>query len=38
VYACGAPAMIDAARHDFAARCKLPEEEFFADAFTFSTT
>ena len=37
VYACGAPAMIDAARHDFAAICKLPEEEFFADAFTFST-
>ena len=38
VYACGAPAMIDAARHDFAALCKLPEEEFFADAFTFSTS
>jgi CDP-4-dehydro-6-deoxyglucose reductase len=38
VYACGAPAMIDAARHDFAATCKLPEDEFFADAFTFSTT
>jgi CDP-4-dehydro-6-deoxyglucose reductase len=27
VYACGAPAT-----------CKLPENEFFADAFTFSTT
>ena len=38
VYACGAPAMIDAARRDFAAVCKLPEEEFFADAFTFSTS
>ncbi len=37
VYACGAPAMIDAARRDFTAVCKLPEEEFFADAFTFST-
>ena len=37
VYACGAPAMIDAARRDFAAICKLPEEEFFADAFTYST-
>ncbi len=38
VYACGAPAMIDAARRDFAALCKLPEEEFFADAFTFPTS
>lgn len=36
VYACGAPAMIDAARQDFVATCKLPEEEFFADSFTFS--
>ena len=36
VYACGAPAMIDAAKHDFATLCKLPEEEFFADAFTFA--
>lgn len=34
VYACGAPAMIDAARADFAAH-GLPPEEFFADAFTF---
>ncbi len=33
VYACGAPAMVDAARRDFAARCGLPAEEFFADAF-----
>jgi len=38
VYACGAPAMIDAARRDFTAICGLPEEEFFADAFTYSTT
>jgi len=38
VYACGSPAMIDAARRDFVAQCKLPEEEFFSDAFTFSTT
>ena len=37
VYACGAPAMIDAARRDFTARCRLPEEAFFSDAFTFST-
>jgi CDP-4-dehydro-6-deoxyglucose reductase len=35
VYACGAPAMIDAARADFAA-AGLPEEEFFADSFTFA--
>jgi len=34
VYACGAPAMIDAARRDFAARCGLAEDQFFADAFT----
>ncbi|MDR1889389.1 MAG: CDP-6-deoxy-delta-3,4-glucoseen reductase [Zoogloeaceae bacterium] len=36
VYACGAPAMIDAARQDFANACKLPEEAFFSDAFTFA--
>jgi len=35
VYACGAPAMIDAARAAFAAQ-GLPPEEFFADAFTFA--
>jgi len=35
VYACGAPAMIDAARGEFVAR-GLPPEEFFADAFTFA--
>lgn len=34
VYACGAPAMIDAARRDFLARCALPESAFYADAFT----
>jgi CDP-4-dehydro-6-deoxyglucose reductase, E3 len=34
VYACGAPAMIDAARRDFAAECGLPDDQFFADAFT----
>lgn len=37
IYACGSPVMIDAARSDFVNTCKLPEEEFFADAFTFST-
>jgi CDP-4-dehydro-6-deoxyglucose reductase, E3 len=34
VYACGAPIVVDSARADFSARCKLPEEEFFADSFT----
>jgi CDP-4-dehydro-6-deoxyglucose reductase len=34
VYACGAPIMVDSARHDFVSTCKLPEEEFFADSFT----
>lgn len=33
VYACGAPAMVDAARRDFASACGLPATEFFADAF-----
>lgn len=36
VYACGAPAMIDAARQDFIARCNLPADQFFADAFTYA--
>ena len=35
VYVCGAPAMVDAARVDFA-RAGLPDEEFFADAFSFA--
>jgi CDP-4-dehydro-6-deoxyglucose reductase len=35
VYACGAPVMIDVAKRDFMAQ-GLPEEEFFADAFTFA--
>ena len=35
VYACGAPAMIDAARRDFAAQ-GLPEGQFFADSFTYA--
>ena len=33
VYACGVPVMIDAARADFVARCKLDPDAFFADAF-----
>jgi len=34
VYACGAPAMVEAARRDFTAGCGLPQAEFFADSFT----
>jgi len=34
VYACGAPIVVDSARKDFCAAAHLPEEEFFADAFT----
>jgi len=34
VYACGAPIMVESAQRDFVARCGLPEEEFYADAFT----
>ena len=34
VYACGAPVMVDAAKRDFCAEAGLPEEQFFADAFT----
>jgi CDP-4-dehydro-6-deoxyglucose reductase len=33
VYACGAPVMVDAAKRDFT-RHGLPEDQFFADAFT----
>lgn len=36
IYACGAPAMIDAARSSFVASRSLPEDAFFADAFTFA--
>jgi CDP-4-dehydro-6-deoxyglucose reductase len=34
VYACGAPAMVEAARRDFISHGKLPADEFFADSFT----
>ncbi|MCP5267695.1 MAG: CDP-6-deoxy-delta-3,4-glucoseen reductase [Zoogloeaceae bacterium] len=36
VYACGSPAMITAAKHDFCGRCKLPESAFYADSFEFA--
>ena len=34
VYACGAPVMVESAQRDFVQRCGLPEDAFFADAFT----
>jgi len=34
VYACGVPIMVDSAKRDFIAQCKLPEDEFYCDSFT----
>ena len=34
VYACGAPIVVDSARHDFVAQCGLNADEFYADSFT----
>ena len=34
VYACGAPVMVESARKDFIKNNGLPEDEFYADAFT----
>jgi len=34
VYACGVPIMVDSAKRDFVAQCRLPDEEFYADSFT----
>lgn len=36
VYACGAPAMVEAAHMDFTRLRRLPEDEFLSDAFTAS--
>ena len=36
VYACGGPAMIDAAKRDFTTLRGLPVEAFFADSFTYA--
>ncbi len=36
IYACGAPAMVAAARESFTAQRGLPQEEFFSDAFTLA--
>lgn len=33
IYACGAPAMIEAAKQDFCTKAKLPKEAFISDAF-----
>jgi hypothetical protein len=30
--------MIETVKADFVKHCKLPEEEFFADAFSYSTS
>lgn len=34
VYACGAPVVVDSARSEYSAVCRLPAEEFYADSFT----
>lgn len=34
VYACGAPIVVDSARHSYTQERNLPAEEFYADAFT----
>lgn len=34
VYACGAPVVVDSARHDYVTECGLPADEFYADSFT----
>ena len=34
VYACGAPIVVESARRDFVLEAGLPDEQFFADAFT----
>ncbi|GGY83691.1 CDP-6-deoxy-delta-3,4-glucoseen reductase [Pseudoduganella plicata] len=34
VYACGAPIVVESAKRDFTALCGLPDDEFYADAFT----
>jgi len=34
VYACGAPIVVESARKDFVAQAGLPDDAFFADAFT----
>lgn len=33
VYVCGAPVVVDASRKDFVEACRLPQEDFYSDAF-----
>ncbi|MBZ0094284.1 MAG: CDP-6-deoxy-delta-3,4-glucoseen reductase, partial [Sulfuricella sp.] len=37
VYACGSPVMVEAAHQAFTTECSLPNEEYYSDAFTFSS-
>lgn len=37
VYACGSPVMVETAHQAFTTERKLPNEEFYSDAFTFSS-
>ena len=37
VYACGAPIVVESARHDFSERCLLSRDDFFSDSFTPAT-
>ena len=34
VYACGAPIVVESAHKDFTSQCRLPDSEFYSDAFT----
>lgn len=34
VYVCGAPIVVESAHRDFTALCRLPDDEFYSDAFT----
>lgn len=34
VYACGAPIVVESAKRDFVAQCRLDPDEFYADSFT----
>jgi CDP-4-dehydro-6-deoxyglucose reductase len=36
VYVCGAPVVVEAAHRDFTGQRKLPQDEFFSDAFSFA--
>lgn len=37
-YVSGAPVVVEAAHRDFTATCRLPEDAFFSDAFTFTAS